>query len=225
MTKVLLIDDEQRMLDLLTLYLTPAGYQCTKTTSGREGLEYIENEQYDLVLLDIMMPHIDGWEVCKKVRTFSDIPIIMLTARTAEEDIIKGLNEGADDYMTKPFDEAELLARMEAILRRTSDQNDDLAIVFKQLKWDADAFSVTYRKKPLPLTPKEFDILGLFLKNPERVFTRDQLLHIIWREVKTDNRTIDSHIRNLRDKLKKVGFPINDHLRTIWGIGYKWVNG
>src|SRR5690606_2039423 len=156
MPKVLLIDDEQRMLDLLTLYLTPAGYQCTKTTSGREGLEYIENEQYDLVLLDIMMPHIDGWEVCKKVRTFSDIPIIMLTARTAEEDIIKGLNEGADDYMTKPFDEAELLARMEAILRRTSDQNDDLAIVFKQLKWDADAFSVTYRKKPLPLTPKEF---------------------------------------------------------------------
>ncbi|WP_066371305.1 response regulator transcription factor [Neobacillus fumarioli] len=222
MKTVLLIDDEQRMLDLLALYLTPHGYACIKKTSGLDALTVLENVKIDIVLLDIMMPDIDGWAICEKIREFSDLPIIMLTARSAKEEVVKGLKKGADDYISKPFNEEELLARMDAVLRRT--RNDpSMPLEFKGIQLDEEALEAKYQKQQIPMTPKEFSLLSLFLKNPNKVFTRDHLLSILWSfSVETDDRTIDSHIRNIRDKFRKTGFPIDQHLKTVWGVGYKW---
>lgn len=224
MRKILIIDDEYRMRNLLSLYLTPVGYSSVEASSGAEALDYLQNNSCDLILLDVMMPDMDGWETCTKIREFSDVPIIMLTARTDKSDIVKGLGTGADDYITKPFDSGELLARIEAIFRRTK-PIEDTNIYFKGLLWNPDSYSLSYQDKPVPVTPKEFALLGLLLKNPNRVYTREQLLSIIWGlEVETEDRTIDSHIRNIRDKLRNAGFPIYDHLTTVWGVGYKWEN-
>jgi DNA-binding response OmpR family regulator len=222
MSTILLVDDEPRMLDLLALYLAPYRYKCLKAQSGKVGLRYLEQENIDLVILDVMMPDLDGWTTCQKMREFSDIPIIMLTARSETVDIIKGLKCGADDYVSKPFQEQELLARIEALLRRT--QQIDSPLFFKGLKWEPESVTLTYQNHPLFVTPKEFSIIGLFLKNPHKVFSRDHLLTAIWGlNVNIDDRTIDSHIRNIRDKLRNAGFPIDQHLVTVWGIGYKWV--
>ena len=130
METVLLIDDEQRMLDLLELFLVPHGYRCLKATSGEQGIVMLKEEQIDLVLLDIMMPNLDGWEVCEAIREFSNVPVIMLTARSDKKDLIKGLNKGADDYITKPFDEGELIARVQAVLRRYHSENSTENIVY-----------------------------------------------------------------------------------------------
>jgi DNA-binding response OmpR family regulator len=224
MSTILLVDDETRMLDLLALYLAPYRYKCIKAQSGKVGLRYLEKENIDLVILDVMMPDLDGWTTCQKMREFSDIPIIMLTARSETVDVIKGLKCGADDYVSKPFQEEELLARIEALLRRT--QQIDSPLFFKGLRWEPESVMVTYQNDPLFVTPKEFSIIGLFLKNPHKVFSRDHLLTAIWGlNVNIDDRTIDSHIRNIRDKLRNAGFPIDQHLVTVWGIGYKWVTG
>ncbi|MBD8067786.1 response regulator transcription factor [Bacillus sp. PS06] len=222
MKKILLIDDEERMIDLLSLYLMPKGYKCYKTYSGKEAITFIENEQVDLVLLDIMMPEMDGWTTCKKIREFSNVPIIMLTAREQKSDIVKGLTIGADDYITKPFDENELIARIETIFRRTKHAS---IVEFKQLKWDENQREVTYKETKLSLTPKEFLLIGLLLNNRNRVYSREQLIEQIWGyDTNTEVRTIDSHIRNIRDKLRQVDFPIDDHLQSVWGVGYKWID-
>src|SRR5690606_6234714 len=224
MQKILIIDDEQRMRNLLTLYLSPAGYTTVEVSSGAEAIEYLRNHPCDLIILDVMMPDMDGCETCTMIREFSDVPIIMLTARTDKLDIIKGLGTGADDYITKPFDSGELLARIEAIFRRTK-HPDDNTIYFNGLVWNPVSYSLSYENKLIPVTPKEFSLLGLLLSNPNRVYTREQLLSIIWGlEVGTEDRTIDSHIRNIRDKLRNAGFPIYEHLATVWGVGYKWEN-
>ena len=139
MKKVLLIDDEERMLELLELYLKPYSYICRKALGANEGLEYIKEEKFDIILLDVMMPEMNGWEVCKKIREYSDIPIIMVTAREQKEDIVKGLKLGADDYITKPFDEEELVARIDALLRRTKPVNQ---IELDGLLWDEDQFEL-----------------------------------------------------------------------------------
>lgn len=222
MQKILLVDDEKRMLDLIALYLKPHHYHCSKALGPFEALNYLEKEPYDLVLLDVMMPEMDGWEVCRKIRNFSDVPIIMLTAREQQEDIIKGLKLGADDYITKPFNEEELLARMEALLRRRTPKN---IIEVDGLLWDEDRFELTYRKQSVKLTPKEFLMIGHLMRNSSKVFTRDQLIQLIWGfDSETEGRTIDSHVRNVREKIRQAGFPIDDHFITVWGIGYKWIN-
>jgi DNA-binding response OmpR family regulator len=224
MKRILLVDDETRMLDLLCLYLAPYGFKCIKATSGKEALTYLEKEKVDLVILDVMMPEMDGWTTCRNIREFSDVPIIMLTARGETADKIKGLKYGADDYVTKPFDEAELLARIEALLRRTRNLAEG-NLYFNGLEWNEDSIEVKYKSQLIPLTPKEFELIGLFLKNPNKVFSRDHLMSVIWGlKSHIDDRTIDSHIRNLREKLRNAGFPIDNHLFTVWGIGYKWVN-
>jgi DNA-binding response OmpR family regulator len=221
MYTILLVDDEKRMLDLLDLYLSPKGYRCVKCESGSDAIQYLENHKVDLVLLDIMMPELDGWETCKRIREFSDVPIIMVTARDQTLDVVKGLNMGADDYITKPFDEAELLARIEAVLRRFVGKRSK--IEFQGLVWDEDEHKVLYQNKPVFLTPKEFSILGLFLKHPNRVFNREQIIVSLWGyDANTEERTIDSHVKNIREKLRQVGFPIDQFLQTVWGIGYKW---
>ncbi|MCP2036541.1 DNA-binding response OmpR family regulator [Planomicrobium sp. HSC-17F08] len=222
MQKVLLVDDEKRMLDLVALYLKPHHYLCTKALGPFEALSYLEKETYDLILLDVMMPEMDGWELCREIRKVSDVPIIMLTAREQQEDIIKGLKLGADDYVTKPFNEGELLARMEALLRRRAPKK---SIEVKGLFWDEDRFELSYQNQSIKLTPKEFLMLGQLLKNPDKVFSRDQLIQLVWGfDSETEGRTIDSHVRNVREKIRQVGFPIDDHFLTVWGIGYKWVN-
>jgi DNA-binding response OmpR family regulator len=221
MYTILLVDDEKRMLDLLDLYLSPKGYHCVKCESGLSAIQYLENNQVDLVLLDIMMPEMDGWETCKRIREFSDVPIIMVTARDQTLDIVKGLNIGADDYIAKPFDEAELLARIEAVLRRSVGKRSK--IEFQGLVWDEDEHKVHYQNEPIFLTPKEFAILGLFLKHRNRVFSREQIIVSLWGyNANTEERTIDSHVKNIREKLRQVGFPIDQFLQTVWGVGYKW---
>jgi DNA-binding response OmpR family regulator len=223
MKKVLIVDDEERMVDLISLYLTPYGYHCVKSYSGCEAIEWLEKESFDLVLLDIMMPNMDGWEACREIRKNHNVSIIMLTARDQKVDVVKGLKMGADDYITKPFDEDILVARIESLMRR-SGYNGQKIYEFKGLIWNGHQFTVSYEDSEITLTPKEFHMLGLFLNNPQKVFSRDQLIDLIWGfESETEGRTIDSHIRNIRDKCRKSGFPIDDHLLTVWGVGYKWV--
>lgn len=224
MQTILLIDDEQRMLDLLELFLLPHGFRCIKVDNGEEGLKILEKEKISLVLLDVMMPDMDGWEVCRKVRMFSDVPVVMLTARSDKKDLVKGLDNGADDYITKPFDEGELTARVNALLRRYSeDEINSGNKVYGNFVLNRDSYSLHYKNVEARLTLKEFYIIEALITQPKRTFTREQLLLIAWDyNTFTDIRTVDSHIRNLRDKLKTTGFPINEFLLTVWGIGYKW---
>lgn len=220
--KVLLIDDEKRMLDLLALYLRPHHYDCIKVQQAKEALEYIREETFDIVLLDIMMPEMNGWELCQEIRRFSNVPIIMVSAREEKEDIIKGLKLGADDYITKPFDEGELLARIEALLRRNAKGNQ---VETNGLLWDEERYELTYKNMPIKLTPKEFTMVGHLLKNSNQVFSREQLIDLIWGiDSETEGRTIDSHVRNMREKIRRAGFPIDNHFKTVWGVGYKWIN-
>ena len=222
MVKALLVDDEKRMLDLLALYLRPHNYICKKANSAKEALSFLKEEMFDIVLIDIMMPEMNGWELCQKIRKDSDIPIIMVTAREQKEDIIKGLKLGADDYVTKPFDEAELLARIEAVLRRMKPAK---RIEVNGLLWNEGEFELSYKNNTIKLTPKEFTMLGYFMRKPNQVFTREQLIELIWGyDSHTEVRTVDSHVRNMRDKIRQSGFPIDDYLKTVWGVGYKWVN-
>lgn len=224
MKRVLIVDDEERMVELIALFLKPQGYITYKVNSGLEALDVIKENKIDLVLLDVMLPEMDGWTTCKEIRTLSDVPIIMLTARDQSNDIVKGLKLGADDYITKPFDEDVLLARIEAVSRRLSSVNENILVV-KGLTWDKDKHTVSYQGKTITMTPIEFNLLGLFLKNPDRVFSREHLIQLNWGfESSTEGRTINSHIRNLREKCRQSGFQIEEHLKTIWGVGYKWKN-
>ncbi|MDT3763543.1 response regulator transcription factor [Priestia filamentosa] len=221
---ILLVDDELRMLDLLELYLTPNGFTCIKFDSGTEALNYIEEgNKADLMLLDIMMPEKDGWEICREIRNSSKVPIIMLTARDQTVDIIKGLNMGADDYIVKPFSEGELIARIRAVLRRASTENEE--INYKGLLWSREHHLLKYKNASIQVTPKEFELVGLLLQYPNRVFSREDLLTLVWGyDTEIEGRTIDSHVRNVRDKLRRAEFPVDEHLQTVWGLGYKWVD-
>ncbi len=224
MKTILLVDDEQRMVDLIELFLLPHSFRCIKETNGKKALEILQKEKVSLVLLDIMMPEMDGWEVCEKIRRFSDVPIIMLTARTGKLDLVKGLESGADDYITKPFDERELLARVNALLRRFPEEEKRMEwVVHGDFKLDKETYSLQFHDLKVSLTLKEFYIVEALISRPTKTFTREQLLHAAWDyNTYTDIRTVDSHIRNLRDKLKTAGFPIDEFLKTVWGIGYKW---
>lgn len=222
MRNILIVDDESQMHDLISLYLIPLGFQCKGFTSAIDALLYLESHPVDLILLDLMMPEMDGWEACKEIKKFWDIPIIMLTARSDKQDIVNGLNIGADDYISKPFDGEEMVARIEAVLRRK--RNYKAKISFEGLILDQNSFELQYNGNNILVTPKEFSLLSLFLQNQNIAFSRDHLIHSIWGVgVATEDRTIDSHIRNLRDKLRKSGFPEEKHLLTVWGVGYKWI--
>ncbi|MBM7660152.1 DNA-binding response OmpR family regulator [Bacillus mesophilus] len=223
MRKALIVDDEERMLHLLSLQLSPHHFECVTALSAKEALRIIESrDDIDVVLLDVMMPDMDGWETCRNIREFSSVPIIMLTARDHKQDIVKGLQLGADDYVTKPFDKEELIARVEAVLRRVKGAN---TTEFKGLVWSEDLMQVTYHSSSIPFTPKEFELIGLFLRNVNRVFSREKLIENLWGyDTDTEGRTIDSHMKNLRDKLRKAGFPVEQHIQTVWGVGYKWVS-
>ncbi|MDN4492585.1 response regulator transcription factor [Ureibacillus aquaedulcis] len=223
MQTALLVDDEQRMLELIELFLIPLGITCIKETRGINAIDRLKKEDIQFVLLDVMMPEMNGWEVCKAIREFSDVPIIMLTARSDKTDLVKGLNNGADDYITKPFDDRELVARINAVLRRTSNNENTDIISFGDITLNSETYCLKYSEQTVQLTLKEFFIIKALISRPEKTYTREELLNIAWEyETETDIRTVDSHIRNLREKLKRAGFPTENFIKTVWGIGYKW---
>ncbi|WP_035399402.1 response regulator transcription factor [Exiguobacterium sp. OS-77] len=222
MRTIALVDDENRMLELLELYLQ-ADYRCIKLNSGREILNVLENEKPDLIILDVMMPKMDGFETCERIRQISTIPIILLTALDGKEEIVRGLQLGADDYIVKPFDGEELKARIQSLFRRSlassGEKIESAGLVLKE-----DSHELYYHNQLVKITPKEFYLLTKLLKNPERVYSREELLTSIWSTNEwTDERTVDSHVRNLRDKLRRFDFPVEEHFQTVWGVGYKWI--
>lgn len=223
MKSIVLVDDEQRMLDLLELFLAPHGYHCMKALNGPAALDLLEKQNVHLVLLDVMMPGMDGWEVCRRIRETSDVPVILLTARSDKSDVVKGLDQGAEDYITKPFDERELIARVRVALRRVPDEKEPKQLREGPFLLDFESYSICHETNEVRLTLKEFYIIEAMMTRPNRTFTREDLLQVAWEyDTYTEVRTVDSHIRNLRDKLKKAHFPIDDILQTVWGIGYKW---
>jgi DNA-binding response OmpR family regulator len=222
---ILVVDDEANIVELVRLYLQQEGFRVLEASDGSAALEVLGKERPDLLVLDIMLPEIDGWEVCRRVRAFSQVPIIMLTARDAEVDRIVGLEIGADDYLVKPFSPRELVARVKAVLRRA--QAEQPAEAVKQLQVDDLSIDparrkVTRGKQEINLTTKEFDLLYLLAVNRGIVFTRERLLERVWGyNYAGDTRTVDVHLRHLREKLEKdPGQPA--YLLTVWGVGYKF---
>lgn len=219
---ILVVDDEKNIVQLAKLYLSSEGYSVESAFNGAEALEKVRARKPDLVVLDLMMPEVDGWEVCRRLRQESDIPIIILTARGDDVDKIIGLELGADDYMTKPFNPRELVARVKAVLRRfNASERPTRRLSVGDIVIDQDRREVTVDGKPVTLRAKEFDLLAAFAKHVGVVLDRERLLNIVWGyEYVGDSRTIDVHVTWLRDKIsgsKKV------RIQTIWGVGYKLV--
>src|SRR5690242_18511339 len=231
--KILVIEDEASIVQVIRLYLEQAGYTVLNASDGIAGLELHAREQPDLVILDLMLPALDGMEVCRRIRAWASTPILMLTARQREEDRIAGLEMGADDYLVKPFSPRELVSRVKAILRRTTsatstapvegekEKNEELHL--GDLLINIPARRVTVNQQPVALTVKEFDLLVTLASAPDRVFTRESLLNMIWGYTYLgDGRTVDVHIGTLRKKLEAAGGEAHA-IQTVWGVGYKFV--
>lgn len=222
--KILVVDDDKNICDLLRLYLEKEGYEVTMVHNGNDAVNTFNAEEPDLVLLDIMLPQLDGWQVCREIRKVSDKPIIMLTAKDETFDKVLGLELGADDYVTKPFDTKEIVARIKAVLRRTSCLKGTETV--KEVRYDKLSINLSnYEMKvngvAVDTPPKELELIYHLASNPDRVFTRDQLLDDVWGfDYYGDSRTVDVHIKRLRDKLK--GVSTEWELRTIWSVGYKF---
>ena len=217
--KILIADDEERIVKLVSDFLTASGYEVVCAADGREALDLFDKAGADLAIIDIMMPEIDGWAVTREIRKKSDIPIIMLSARAEEFDLLTGFESGIDEYVTKPFSPAVLVKRVEALLKRSTGQPLSGEEIKKGLIIDNDAFTAFVDGAPLELTLKEFELLSYLYENAGRVLTRDQLLNAIWGyDYLGDSRTVDSHIARLRTKLGDYGAS---HLKTIYGMGYK----
>lgn len=222
MNKLLIVDDEREMRQLLRIYLLQENYLIEEAQNGKEAYEKILNNDFDLVILDVMMPIMDGWETIERVRKVSNVPIILLTAKSAVEDKVLGLTTGADDYLVKPFDDAELLARVKALLRRAqkASTNNDV-LKYKGIILNKTARSVMYQEFVINLTQTEFDLLEVLIEHKGNALTRDHLVDLIWGiDFMGEDRTIDSHIKNLREKLHAFGIE-KSFIKTVWGIGYK----
>lgn len=217
---VLIIDDEKLLVKGLRKSLEQEGFQVAVAYDGEEGFNVFQNGNHDFIILDLMLPKIDGISLCRRIREKSDVPIIMLTAKDNDIDKILGLELGADDYMTKPFNTRELIARMRAITRRL-EKNDKKSQLYSCRNLEVDVQSRLVRKgqKEIELTPKEFDILELLIRNRGRVFSREEIFQLVWGEPCFDTRTIDVHIKNLREKLKDQEEE-QSMIQTKWGVGY-----
>jgi two-component system alkaline phosphatase synthesis response regulator PhoP len=221
--QLLIVDDEHNIVELIELYARQAGYRTSHAYDGQSALDAIESESPELIVLDLMLPRLDGWEVCRRVRTKSDIPIIMLTARDDDLDKIIGLELGADDYLTKPFNPRELMARIKAILRRAKSENEphvdgQTLIRIVDLSLDRARREVHIAGRPVKLRAKEFDLLVMLLENKEIVFTRERLLETVWGfDFTGETRTVDVHIAQLRKRIAGSGVEIE----TVFGVGYK----
>ena len=221
---VLVVEDDKNIAELLQMYLEKEGYAVTVAADGGQGLSKFRAIQPDLVLLDVMMPVMDGWTVCKTIRSESQTPVIMLTAKSETDDKVTGLKAGADDYITKPFEMKEVLARIEAVLRRSTGSAGEKAtrrLVFDKLIIDMDAFELLVDGKKVDTPPKEMELLFYLASSPNRVYTRNQLLDEVWGfDYFGDSRTVDVHVKRLREKLE--GISESWCLKTVWGVGYKF---
>lgn len=217
---IIIIDDDPNISELMSLYLEKEGYQTKEFLSGVEALKNIEDLHPDLILLDVMLPQMDGYEVLGEIRKTSKVPVIMVTAKGDTFDKVLGLELGADDYLVKPFDTKELLARVKAVIRRYSDIVEDKNIInLPNLTINMTDFNLTYFGKKLELPPKEMELLYYLASNPNRVFTREQLLDKIWGyDYVGETRTVDVHIKRLREKLHEEN---TWEIKTVWGVGYK----
>ena len=221
--KILVVDDDLNICELLRLYLTKEGYNVVIANDGVSAVTMFQEESPNLVLLDIMLPKLDGWQVCREIRKFSETPIIMLTAKGEVFDRVLGLELGADDYVVKPFDTKEIVARIKAVLRRSA---SSVAEEVKEVHYDKLSINLTnYELKvngvQIDTPPKEMELIFHLAKNPNRVFTRDQLLDEVWGyDYYGDSRTVDVHVKRLREKLE--GASDKWELRTVWGVGYKF---
>jgi len=220
-SKILIIDDDENITELISLYLTKEGYDTKIVQSGSQAFSVFQSYSPNLVILDLMLPGKDGFDVCKEIRQVSNTPIIMLTAKGETFDKILGLELGADDYMVKPFDTKELTARVKAVLRRFTPQKDkSKQIILHNLDINLTNYSVMYNDQKIEMPPKELELLYFLASSPNQVFTREQLLNRIWGyEYLGDTRTVDVHIKRIREKLGE-----NDYwaIKTVWGIGYKF---
>ena len=219
-TKVLIVDDDSNICDLIELYLQKEGYKVYKAYNGAEAIKIFKDKMIDVIVLDIMMPQMDGYETLKEIRKTSAIPVVMLTAKGETFDRVLGLELGADDYIVKPFEPKELVARIRAVLRRYKPQTQKRALEFSDLIIDADSYIVKYKGEDMEMPPKEFELLYFLASNPNKVFTRDQLLYEVWGyDYPGDSRTVDVHVKRLREKL-----PDNREwqIKTVWGVGYKF---
>ena len=221
---VLVVEDDRNIAELLQMYLEKEGYVVTLAFDGGQGMTKFRTIRPDMVLLDVMMPVMDGWSVCRAIRAESDTPVIMLTAKGETNDKVMGLKAGADDYITKPFEMKEVLARIEAVLRRSDRgvvEKKVRRLVFDNLIIDMDAFELTVSGKKVDTPPKEMELLFYLASSPNRVYTRNQLLDEVWGfDYFGDSRTVDVHVKRLREKLE--GASEKWSLKTVWGVGYKF---
>jgi len=225
---VLVVDDEERIRRLIRMYLEREDFEVVEACDGKEALELALENDYSAILLDIMMPELDGIEVCKELRKEKTTPVIMLTAKGEETNRVQGFEVGADDYIVKPFSPREVVLRVKAVLRRVSDsvhQSDNEAknlLVFPHLTIDLDAYRVTADNEEVSLTPKEYELLCFLGKSPDKVFKREDLLKEVWQyEFFGDLRTVDTHVKRLRERLTNVSKDAAKMIVTVWGVGYK----
>ena len=218
--KILVVDDESRMRKLVKDFLTKSGYTVIEAGDGSEALDiFFEQKDIALILLDVMMPKLDGWQVCKEIRAYSKVPIIMLTAKADERDELLGFELGVDEYISKPFSPKILVARVEAILRRTGQGNQDEILQAGGIILDKNAHQVTIDGRSIDLSYKEFELLAYFLENKGVALSREKILNNVWNyDYFGDARTIDTHVKKLRSKLGECG----QYIHTIWGMGYKF---
>lgn len=217
--KILVVDDESRMRKIVSDFLTRAGYMIVEAEDGEEAVDkFYSDGKIDLILLDVMMPKMDGWEVCREIRKISKVPIVMLTAKSDERDELKGFEYGVDEYITKPFSPKILTARVDAILRRTVGEDNDV-FELGGIKLDKSAHIVTVDGEMIELSYKEFELLNYFMENNGIALSREKILNNVWNyDYFGDARTIDTHVKKLRSKLGEKG----DLIKTIWGMGYKF---
>ena len=218
--KILIIDDEELLVKGISYNLENEGYEVVTGSNGADAVRLAQDPEVALIILDVMMPVMDGLEACRRIRAFSEVPIIMLTAKTEDMDKLLGFDTGADDYLTKPFNILELKARIRAILKRTARREAETRIVRGPIILDSQSRNTYINGVPVELTAKEFDLVELLIRNPNRVYSREKLLDIIWGDdYRSDIRTVDVHIRRIREKLERNP-ATPEHIMTKWGVGY-----
>ena len=221
--KILIVDDDENICELIRLYLEKEGYETVVANDGEQAVGLALKHNPDLILLDIMLPKLDGWQVCREIRKTQETPIIMVTAKGEVFDKILGLELGADDYVTKPFDTKEVVARVKAVLRRSNDKNKKQIseVKYDKLRINLTNYELEVEGKQIDTPPKELELIYHLANNPNRVYTRDQLLDEVWGfDYYGDSRTVDVHVKRLREKLENISSEWS--LKTVWGVGYKF---
>ncbi len=222
-TKILIVEDDKNISELIRLYLEKENFEVAQAEDGKKGVELFHSFEPNLILLDLMLPVLDGWSVCREIRKTSTVPIIMVTAKDETFDKVMGLEMGADDYIAKPFDMKEIIARIHAVLRRCEKETKAIPkqLEYENLVIDMDAYQVLVNGARVEMPPKEIELLNFLASNPNRVFTRNQLLDEVWDfDYFGDSRTVDVHIKRLREKIDGVSEKWS--LKTVWGVGYKF---